>query len=53
MDKVVGKLLMERKLPANSSVLQVSGRLGYEIVSKAIMAGIPVISGISAPLATQ
>ncbi|ABP95478.1 MULTISPECIES: formate dehydrogenase accessory sulfurtransferase FdhD [Metallosphaera] len=49
VDKVVGKLLMERKLPANSSVLQVSGRLGYEIVSKAIMAGIPVISGISAP----
>ncbi|BCS93781.1 formate dehydrogenase accessory sulfurtransferase FdhD [Metallosphaera javensis (ex Sakai et al. 2022)] len=49
VDKIVGKLIMERKLPASSSILQVSGRLGYEIVSKAIMAGIPVISGISAP----
>ncbi len=49
VDKLVGRLLREGQLPASSYVLQVSGRIGYEIVSKAIMAGIPIISGISAP----
>ncbi|MEM3268770.1 MAG: formate dehydrogenase accessory sulfurtransferase FdhD, partial [Metallosphaera sp.] len=49
VDKIVGRLLMRNELPASSTILQVSGRIGYEIVSKAIMAGIPVVSGISAP----
>ncbi|WP_338598305.1 formate dehydrogenase accessory sulfurtransferase FdhD [Sulfolobus tengchongensis] len=49
VDKVVGKLMMENKLPASSYIMQVSGRLGYEIVSKGVKAGIPVICGISAP----
>lgn len=49
VDKIIGKLMLERKLPANSYIMQVSGRLGYEIVSKAIKVGIPIICGISAP----
>ncbi|BCU70142.1 formate dehydrogenase accessory sulfurtransferase FdhD [Stygiolobus caldivivus] len=49
VDKVIGRLILEKKLPADSHIMQVSGRLGYEIVSKAIKAGIPIICGISAP----
>ncbi|TRM80800.1 formate dehydrogenase accessory sulfurtransferase FdhD, partial [Sulfolobus sp. D5] len=49
VDKVVGKLLLERKIPSTSYIMQVSGRIGYEIVSKGIKAGIPIICGISAP----
>ncbi|QGA53108.1 formate dehydrogenase accessory sulfurtransferase FdhD [Sulfolobus sp. E5-1-F] len=49
VDKVVGKLLLENKVPASNYIMQVSGRLGYEIVSKGIKAGIPIICGISAP----
>ncbi|BCU67990.1 sulfurtransferase FdhD [Sulfolobales archaeon HS-7] len=49
VDKVVGSLVLKKKLPAYSYVMQVSGRIGYEIVSKGIKAGIPVICGISAP----
>ncbi|MBB5253697.1 formate dehydrogenase accessory sulfurtransferase FdhD [Sulfurisphaera ohwakuensis] len=49
VDKLVGRLLLERKIPASNYIMQVSGRLGYEIVSKGIKAGIPIICGISAP----
>ncbi|AKA73023.1 formate dehydrogenase accessory sulfurtransferase FdhD [Saccharolobus solfataricus] len=49
VDKVVGRLLLEDKIPASNYIMQVSGRLGYEIVSKGIKAGIPIICGISAP----
>ncbi|QXJ31116.1 formate dehydrogenase accessory sulfurtransferase FdhD [Saccharolobus shibatae] len=49
VDKVIGKLLLKDKVPASNYIMQVSGRLGYEIVSKGIKAGIPIICGISAP----
>ena len=49
VDKVVGRLLMDKRIPLNEGILQVSGRLGYEIVVKGIKAGIPIICGISAP----
>jgi FdhD protein len=49
VDKVVGRLLLDGRLPGTSFVLQVSGRVGYEIMVKAVKAGIPVVSGISAP----
>ncbi|BDB98584.1 formate dehydrogenase accessory sulfurtransferase FdhD [Saccharolobus caldissimus] len=49
VDKIIGRLILEKKLPASSYIMQVSGRLGYEIVSKGIKAGIPIICGISAP----
>ena len=49
VDKVVGRALLDGKLPAASSVLVVSGRAGYEIVQKSISAGIPVLAAVGAP----
>jgi len=49
VDKVVGRALLDGALPANGSVLVVSGRAGYEIVQKSISAGIPVLAAVGAP----
>lgn len=48
VDKLVGWALAAGRLPLADCVLQVSGRLGYEIVQKAIVAGIPVLSSVGA-----
>ena len=49
VDKVVGRSLIDGALPAGGSILVVSGRAGYEIVQKAISAGIPVLAAVGAP----
>ena len=49
VDKVVGRLLLEGRLPAAGAVLAVSGRAGYEVVQKAVAAGIPVLVAVGAP----
>ena len=49
VDKVVGWALMEGRLPLSDCVLQVSGRASFELVQKAKMAGIPILSAVSAP----
>ena len=49
VDKVVGAALRDGVLPAAGTVLQVSGRASFELVQKAVRAGIPVLSAISAP----
>jgi FdhD protein len=49
VDKVVGRALLERRLPLSGSILQVSGRLSFEIVQKAAVAGVPIVSAVSAP----
>ncbi|GAB2983594.1 formate dehydrogenase accessory sulfurtransferase FdhD [Nocardioides montaniterrae] len=49
VDKVVGRLALDDRLPARSSVLVVSGRASFELVQKAIMAGIPMLAAVSAP----
>jgi FdhD protein len=49
VDKVVGRMLLDGRLPAGETVLVVSGRAGYEIVQKAITAGIPVVAAVGAP----
>jgi FdhD protein len=49
VDKVVGRMLIEGRLPLSRSILVVSGRAGYEIVQKSITAGIPVLAAVGAP----
>jgi FdhD protein len=49
VDKVVGRMLLEERLPLGESILFVSGRTSYEIIQKAFLAGIPVVGAVSAP----
>jgi FdhD protein len=49
MDKVVGWALGAGRLPLHGLVLCVSGRLSFELVQKAAMAGAPVLVGVGAP----
>ena len=49
VDKVIGWAFMEGRLPLSRHVLLVSGRGGFEIVQKALSAGIPLLASISAP----
>ena len=49
VDKVVGALLQEGRLPAHEYGLLVSGRASFELVQKALMAGLPTLLAVSAP----
>lgn len=49
VDKVIGEQLLAGNLPLAEHVLQVSGRASFEIVQKAAVAGIPIVSAVSAP----
>jgi FdhD protein len=49
MDKVVGWALGQEMLPLASSILCVSGRLSFELVQKATVAGCPVMAAVGAP----
>jgi FdhD protein len=48
VDKLVGARLLARALPAADHALLVSGRTSFEIVQKAVAAGIPIVIGVSA-----
>ena len=49
VDKVIGWALLNAQVPLHACVLFISGRGGYEIIQKALVAGIPVVVGVSAP----
>ena len=49
VDKVVGRALLDGRIPLRRSLIAVSGRAGYEVVQKAVAAGIPVLAAVGAP----
>jgi FdhD protein len=49
VDKVLGRTLLDRKLPADDRILVVSGRASFELVQKALMARVPVLVAVGAP----
>jgi FdhD protein len=49
VDKVLGWALLADRIPAAGTVLMVSGRASFELVQKAVMAGVPVLAAVSAP----
>jgi FdhD protein len=49
VDKVLGAELRAGRLPLSDRILFVSGRTSFEIIQKAVMAGVPVVAAVSAP----
>ncbi len=49
LDKLVGSQVLAKAMPLHGRLLMVSGRVSFEIVQKAAVAGIPVIAAVSAP----
>jgi FdhD protein len=49
VDKVVGSLLLDDRLPASDLGLIVSGRASFELAQKALVAGMPLLAAVSAP----
>ena len=49
LDKVLGRALLDGRLPLADRAILVSGRVSFELVQKTLMAGVPLIAGIGAP----
>lgn len=49
VDKIVGHAVLSGSVPLSERILFVSGRGGFEIVQKALVAGVPVVASVSAP----
>ena len=49
MDKVIGRALLDGLVPLSGHILCVSGRLSFELVQKAAVAGAPILVGVGAP----
>ncbi len=49
VDKVIGHMALSGHLPLKAHVLLVSGRVSFEVMQKALAAGIPIVAAVSAP----
>jgi FdhD protein len=49
LDKLVGSQVLAKAMPLNERILMVSGRVSFEIIQKAAVAGIPIVCAVSAP----
>jgi FdhD protein len=49
VDKVLGEAFLARELPHRQAILVVSGRASFELVQKAVMAGVPALVAVGAP----
>ena len=49
VDKVIGRAFLDGSLPLNQHLLLVSGRASFEILQKALAAGVPIVAAVSAP----
>ncbi len=49
VDKIIGRALLDGELPLDRTMLVVSGRTSYELVQKALLGGVPLVAGVSAP----
>lgn len=49
LDKVIGEKFLAGELPLTDKILLVSGRASFELVQKALMAGIPILAAVGAP----
>jgi FdhD protein len=49
VDKLAGWALLKDRLPLSNFIMMVSGRGGFEIIQKALAAGVPVVASVSAP----
>ena len=49
VDKVVGAMLMQLRLPLHDMIMLVSGRVSFELVQKTIAAGVPILAAVGAP----
>ena len=49
LDKLIGRALLDDRLPLSDCIVMLSGRASYELLQKSVMAGVPIVCAVSAP----